>query len=503
MKILPSYPYASNGEKVLLAPARRFGNPNFRLNNLTIATVLLSTIFFSLLIIKSGPIAGLLILTVIIGLPVIYCVVIYPEIGMLVLLIASYLVMWVIRMGVDFPLGTLIDALQMLLLLGFFIKQRSNPDWGFIKTPISKTILIWIVYNLLEVINPAASSWLSWLYTIRTVAIITLMYFVFVYQIRSVKFIRTILKTWIALAAFAAVYAFKQEHFGFFAFEKAELTNPLMISLLYINGIWRKFSIFSDPVTFSYNMVVSSLLCICLVAGTFKTWKKTVMLLLALFFLLNMLYSGTRGAYVLVPAALVLIAVLNYSRKVLIISIIAGAIIGFMIVMPTSNPTLFRFQSAFKPAQDASYSTRADNQKRIQPFILAHPIGGGLGATGIWGQRFAPNSYLANFPPDSGYVRVAVELGWIGLLLICTLMFVILRTGIKNYFLIRDPELKAYCLAATVIVFALNIGNFPQEAIVQFPTNVLFFFATALISITLKLDQSVTKNNAHGTAFNY
>ncbi len=123
MKILPSYPYASNGENVLLAPARRFGNPNFRLNNLTIATVLLSTIVFSLLIIKSGPIAGLLILTVIIGLPVIYCVVVYPEIGILVLLIASYLVMWVIRMGVDFPLGTLIDALQMLLLLGFFIKK--------------------------------------------------------------------------------------------------------------------------------------------------------------------------------------------------------------------------------------------------------------------------------------------------------------------------------------------------------------------------------------------
>ncbi|MEX8546007.1 MAG: O-antigen ligase family protein [Mucilaginibacter sp.] len=391
------------------------------------------------------------------------------------------------------------DGLEVLLLLGFFIKQKSNPDWGFLKLPISKIILIWLVYNILEVANPAAASVFSWLYTIRTVATVMLLYFVFVYQIKSVSFVRIILKVWVALSLFAAVYAFKQEHFGFFDFEQKQLNDPLMVSLLFINGVWRKFSIFSDPVCFSYNMVISSLLCICLTTGTFKTWKKAVLLLLALFFLLNMLYSGTRGAYVLIPAAMVMLAVLNYSPTVLKISIFAAFILGIIILMPTSNQTIYRFQSAFKPSTDASYTVRAINQKRIKPFILAHPIGGGLGATGTWGQRFAPNSYLANFPPDSGYVRVAVELGWIGLFLICTLMFIILRTGIRNYFLIQDPELKSYCLAATVIVFALNVGNFPQEAIVQFPTNILFVLVAALITVTYKLDQIPKTGNNHAT----
>lgn len=504
MKVLPSsYPYFFDDKRIISTGTGSSGNSFFRLNKAVIAVLLFAGIVFSVLIAKSGLVAGLLILVVIIGLPLIYAVVVYPEIGMLVLLTAAYLVMWAIRMGVDFPLGTLIDGLQMLLLLGFFIKQKSNPDWGFIQAPISKMILVWIGYNLFQVINPSASSVLSWLYTIRTVAVVTLLYFVFVYQIRSVKFIRTLLKLWIALAVFAAAYAFKQEHFGFFDFEKDQLTNPLMISLLYINGVWRKFSIFSDPVTFSYNMVLSSLLCVCLMTGTLKPWKKVVMLLLALFFLLNMLYSGTRGAYVLVPAALVLIVVLNFSYKVLITSLAAGLLIGVLIVMPTSNLTIVRFQSAFKPSQDASYNLRQENQKRIQPFIWTHPIGGGLGATGVWGKRFAPNSYLANFPPDSGYVRVAVELGWIGLFLICTLMFVILRTGIKNYFLIQNPELKSYCLAATTIVFALNIGNYPQEAIVQFPTNILFVLAAALITVTLRLDHLNTKPTPYAAGINY
>jgi putative inorganic carbon (HCO3(-)) transporter len=500
MKVLPaSYPHSSGAEFKIPASPGSYGNVVFRLSKAVIAALLLAGIVFSLLIAKTGLLAGVIILILIVGLPLVYAVVVCPKAGILVLLIAAYLVMWVIRMGVDFPLGTVMDALQMLLLLGFFIKQKTNPDWSFAKTPISKIILIWIFYNLLEVID---SNPFAWLYTIRSVAVVMLLYFVFVYQIRSVRFIRTILKTWIALSLFAAVYGFKQEHFGFFDFEKAQLSDPLMISLLYINEAWRKFSIFSDPVSFSYNMVISSLLCICLLTGTIKKWKKTILLLLALFFLLNMLYSGTRSAYVLVPAALVLIAVLNYSRKVLMMSIIAGVCIGILIVAPTADPTIYRFQSAFKPARDASYQVRKNNQERIQPFIWSHPFGGGLGATGVWGKRFAPNSYLAHFPPDSGYVRVAVELGWVGLFLICTLMFVILKTGIKNYFLIQNPELKSYCLAATVIVFALNIGNFPQEAIVQFPTNILFVLVAALIPITLKLDQPKVNDTNHA-AGNY
>jgi O-antigen ligase len=132
---------------------------------------------------------------------------------------------------------------------------------------------------------------------------------------------------------------------------------------------------------------------------------------------------------------------------------------------------------------------RATNQKMIQPFIQSHPIGGGLGSTGVWGAKFAPWSFLAKFPPDSGYVRVAVELGWVGLLLFCTLMFVILKTGIENYYKIRDPELKSYCLAMVLIVFALNIGNYPQEALVQYPINVYFYLVVSLINITYKLDK--------------
>lgn len=262
-------------------------------------------------------------------------------------------------------------------------------------------------------------------------------------------------------------------------------------------GKWRKFSIFSNPVAFSYNMVSCAILCTVLILNVERMYKKVTLVILVLFFLTNMLYSGTRAAYVLYPAALFLFAILKLNYRVLIFSTIAFVFLVGLIFAPIYTPTIMRFQSAFRPSDDASFNLRKINQKRIQPYIQQHPFGGGLGSTGTWGERFAPNSYLAQFPPDSGYVRVAVETGWVGLFLFCTLMFVIIAQGIHNYYRIRDPELKNYCLAMVLVIFALNIGNYPQEAFVQFPHSVYFGLFVAIIQVTYFIDRKkgLTKDN--------
>lgn len=451
--------------------------------------------FFSILIAiaiaKFGIMAGVFILIILIGLPLIYTIVAFPKIGITILIIAAYFVMFIIRIGVPIPLGVVMDAFQLLLLIGFLYRQKFDKNWEMMKHPISIMLLIWITYNLIEVINPTSESMMAWVYTVRSVAAVMLTFFIFMYYIDSVKFIRFILKVWIALSVFAALYAVKQEYIGFFQFEKEGLKDPKIISLYFINGSWRKFSIFSDPVAFAYNMVISSILCFVLLLEQKVIYKKIILGTFVALFLMTMLFSGTRGAYVLVPAALAMFAVINYSKKVLILSVIGGLFIGLLIIMPTGNPTLQRFQSAFKPSKDASFNLRKENQKKIQPYIQSHPMGGGLGATGVWGQKFAPNSYLANFPPDSGYVRVAVELGYIGIFLFCILIFIIIKTGINNFFKIQDPELKNYCLAMTLIIFTLNIANYPQEALVQYPINIYFNLFAALICKCLEFDKKI------------
>jgi O-antigen ligase len=178
----------------------------------------------------------------------------------------------------------------------------------------------------------------------------------------------------------------------------------------------------------------------------------------------------------------VLFVTLIKNKRVYLLSLIGLIVFISIIVVPTGNPTIKRFQSAFKPEQDASYIVRLENQRIIRPYIWRHPFGGGLGATGVWGARFAPGSFLAGFPTDSGYVRVAVELGWIGLTIYLLLWIVILKKGIDHYYSIRDAELKFYILSMVCVLFSLYVVNYAQQAVVQLPTSLLFWVAAAIIS---------------------
>ena len=471
-------------------------NKVFVVEKLNNVSGLILLIVFGLMIavgtVYMGVAFGVMLIAAVFTLPLLYCIIFYPKFGIILLLSLAYLESKLSQM-VPVPFGTLMDGLQALLLIGLLIQIKFHGGREMFRNPITTVLLIWIVYNVVEVANPAASSRAAWVYTIRTVATVGLTYYVYMYNVRTVKFIRTIFILWIGFSIALALYAFKQEFIGFSDSENAYLySDPAIAGLLFIGGHWRKFSFLSDPVVFAYNMVMPSILCICIIDGKFKRWMKIGSgVLIALFFVAS-IFSGTRGANVLLPAALLLFFILRYNKKVLIFGIVAACFFYVLINIPTSNGNLQRFQTAFAPNNDESYNVRKMNQKRIQPFILSHPMGGGLGATGTWGKRFSPGTLLANFPPDSGYIRVAVEDGWLGLLIFCTMMFVFVKTGINNYYKIQDPELKSYCLAMTLVVFTYNIANFPQEALVQFPSNIFFYLEVALINITYQLDQELT-----------
>jgi len=462
----------------------------------SIVAALLISILVSLSITIFGIAGGAAILLIITTPVVIFCILKYPKFGLIFFMFMAYFLMFIISLNlINFPLGTLMDGLLLLLLIGFFIDQKISPNWKIFNNSIAIIIIIWVLYNIIEVINPGAQSRVAWIYTIRALAGVMLSYFVFTYQINSISFIRLIIKVWLVMSVFAALYALKQEFFGFFAFEQRSLdSNPLAAGLLFIDGHWRKSSIFADPISFSYNMNVSSILCISLMFGPFSKTKKVILMCMVALFTFSMLFSGTRASYVLLPVAMGLLFVLNLNYKMIVVGGLFAFCFSIAVFIPTSNYTLYRFQTAFKPSEDASYNVRKANQKKIQPYIRSHPMGGGLGSSGASGAKFSPYSYLGQFPPDSGFIRAAVEQGWIGLVLLCSLFFIAISSGINNYFKIKDPELKSYCLAMTLILFALCIGNFPQEGLIQFPLNIYFCLFMALINVTLFLDQKKSNN---------
>lgn len=385
------------------------------------------------------------------------------------------------------PIGTLLDLLILVSAVGILLRQIKERDWSFMKIPLGYMVMIWLYYNILQVLNPGAESKMAWLYTVRSVAIQQTVFFIGAYALKDNKRgIFFLLKFIMLICAFGAFYGLKQQFLGFSATE----TNWMMADqsryeLYFQWGMLRIPSFCYDPTTFGILMACFALFCVALLVGPTKRWQKAVLGVFIVSALWAMGYTGTRTAVVLIPAGAIFYAGLIFNRKVFVVSLIFALIgVGF-VLKSTSSGVIYRIQSAFKPAHDDSMNLRLENQKKIQPFIQSHPLGGGLGSCGVWGKRFNPNSELSSFPHDSSFVRMAVELGWIGLILYTLLHYFVLRTGLYYFIRCRDPLIKAIYAGITTWCFMLAVACYAQEAILQLPMNVIYNIFLAIL-VTLK-----------------
>ena len=453
------------------------------------AAILLPTIIIAFLVAHLGFPAGVVIVAILIGLPLTFICMFNLEFGIAFIIIFSFFVLGIKRFIGDVQIGTVMDLLVAVMSFGLIIKQIIERDWSFAKNPISKVILVWVIYNLLQVGNPTAESTLAWVYTVRSFAGIMAVYFLLAYAIKREEYIYLLIKIWIGLALVATVWGYVQEYYGLQPFElQWIMSSRERYALLYQAGKFRKFSFFSDPLVYGILTAFTATLCFILAAGPFSKFKKAFLIFSGLFMMHGMLFSGTRAAYLVPIAGFIFYGLLTMKRSVLIAIAFSGALLFVVIKVPSSNPNIVRLQSAFNPQRDASYQVRVKNQAFIRPFIYSHPLGGGLGSVGEWGKKFSPWSPIANFPPDSGFVRIAVETGWLGLIIYCSLLFTVFFNGIKNYLLIRDPKLKVITLGMLVVLFSLTVANYPQEAIGQYPINILFFVCIAIINLSIKFD---------------
>ncbi|MFT3936429.1 MAG: hypothetical protein QM726_22560 [Chitinophagaceae bacterium] len=138
-----------------------------------------------------------------------------------------------------------------------------------------------------------------------------------------------------------------------------------------------------------------------------------------------------------------------------------------------------------KPKKNPSNILRDINRKNIQPYVYAHPIGGGLQTSGEEGLKFYPGHKLAGYPPDSGYTKTMLEQGWVGLALTIIFYFIILQRGVTGFYESRNPEIKTLYMAFTVCFFSLTVGHYSQLAIGQYPVY-LYFLASLVIFYKLK-----------------
>lgn len=390
--------------------------------------------------------------------------------------------------GAEMPVGVLIDAVVLITLLGSLLKQgdKSIKKVDFFRDPVLITFYIYGGFVLLQFFNPAyvydRHGW-------TTFARVYVRNMIFMYlvmkMIRNMNDLKFFFKFWIIMLTLAALYACVQQWFGLLPFEKAFIARypDKFKTVMILTGI-RIFSFVSDPAVFGVIMASGCIINIVLLTSSNKlipVYQKVLLFISLVLQFMALGFSGTRTAYIMVPMGLVMMLLINLRNK----NTIIGALVfvfAFLVVMfgPFhNNPTIIRIRTAFEGSKDASMNVREVNRHRIQPYIYSHPIGGGFLSC-----ESGSGSELEGFPPDSGYLRTALEQGWIGLILIFVNLFLVMQYTVANYFRSSTETEKQLTLVIVCVMFAMLVSMYTQESSGLIESALLYY---ALNGISIKL----------------
>ena len=468
-----------------------------KLNNTVGFTLLAScAILLSWIAVSGGLSAGTVLLAVILGVPIALVCLLNFRIGFVIALVISSFSFLLARISgqYDLPFGSLSDILMLIVFLGVFVnKENKFEAITAYQSPVFFLVLIWIGFLLIQIFNPNGPPG-SWPLILRGVIGFSIIYFVLIRLFTTWHYVKLFTICWLTIALLAAFYAFYQEFAGLPSYDLTWVKrSPKSIGLNFIGGRWRKWSFLSDVATFGMFMSFAGVFLIVLAAELRDYRKKIIFFAVGILLLVAMTYSGTRTATAMTVTGIVLYGLLTiHKRSTLLLGFSTLLVILAIIYVPyQGSATINSIRSTFFPTSDASFNVRVINRERIQPYIRTHPLGGGLNTTGSEGEVLAPDHPLAGFPPDSYYMSIALETGYIGLVIVLSVFFTTLLVGINKYYRCRNPTLKAVYAAYITSFFALSVAGYAQESITQLPMRFVFYSCFVLMDRLKHFDDPI------------
>ena len=137
-----------------------------------------------------------------------------------------------------------------------------------------------------------------------------------------------------------------------------------------------------------------------------------------------------------------------------------------------------------------SLQVRLENQKKLASYLKSRPFGGGVGASGNWGLRFSPNTYLAQIPTDSWYVKIWADTGIIGLSLHIIMLLFFLVAGSRIVFIhVKNRELHGIMAGFIGGYFGIMVASYGNQIFGQIPINQTIFIGLAFVFSAEKLQK--------------
>lgn len=477
--------------------ASRLSVPRLLTGALLLAGVALLAVAFR----RYGLAAGAAVAIVPAGMCLLWCTLRYPATGMFGMLILNYYLMGIGRYAYTFPMGVVLDAAIAYNILMLVLQAvLKNIEWRRARTGLTLAAGIWLVYCLLEILNPQAVSVSGWITSVRSIAF----HFFFVAVLTQLllseyKYLKYMLAIWSVLTLTAVVKACIQKYVGFNAAENYWLfvLGGHVTHIIY-SGV-RYFSFFSDAANFGAGMGLSMVVFSTAALYYRNPWMKLYLFAVAAAACYGMLISGTRSALAVPFAGYAVFILLSRNFRIML----AGGVLiaaAFVFLNFTSigqgNAIIRRARSAFN-TEDASFRVRLDNQAKLRELMADKPFGAGLGHGGGKAKQFAPDAPLSQIPTDSWYVMIWVETGVAGIVLhVGILLYVLAWGAYQVVFKLRNVQLRGLTAALLAGISGIAVMSYGNEVLGQIPTGVILYMSMAFVFLSPRFDRELSEADA-------
>lgn len=420
-----------------------------------------------------------------------------PKIGIYSVVILGFFANGLGRYITGVPFGLSIDGILVLTYFAIFFKNfYKKVDWSPAATDATFLGAIWFGYALVELINPEAQSKEAWFYAMRGVALYMFLMIPLVLMLmRDYKDFNRFLYLWGILSMLGTLKGIMQLKLGVDPWEQAWLDGGGAVTHV-LFGKLRIFSFFSDAGQFGASQAHAGIVGAIIFLNARKTKERVFFGLMSITGFYGMFISGTRGAMAVPFAGLFLYLLLTRNIKMITIGAILGITVFVFFKYTAIGSGVYaiqRMRTAFDP-QDRSLQVRLENQQRLKVYLATRPMGGGIGSAGSWGQRFAPNSFLANVATDSWYVMIWAEQGIIGLYLhVFILAYILGKGAYLSMYRVRDPVLQAKLFAIASGMLGIIGASYANGVLGQIPTAPLIYATMAFMFMGHVLDESIEK----------
>mgnify|MGYP006266142249 CR=1 FL=1 len=440
--------------------------------------------------------AGGALLVLMPALGVVYRILDQPLQGVWWVLGSAFFLVGLTRI-VPAPLGLAVDGLLSLTLLGVLFHYRSF-DFRAAKQPFLGLVAVWMGYTVLELFNPEAHSRLAWFYAMRGTALYWLLsLFLGFLLMRRPAHLRLFLNIWLGISLLAALYGMKQKFIGLFPFEWAWL-NAGAATTHILFGKLRVFSFYSDAGQFGaamgHALVVSGILAV-----ESPAWRKRLIYgSVALACLIGLFISGTRGALAVPGLGSLTYLFLSKRFKMLILGLLAIGAVFFVLKFTHIGQGVYainRMRTALDP-NDPSLQVRLENQRKLANYLDSRPFGGGVGSAGSWGLRFSPNTFLAQTPTDSWYVRIWAEYGIVGLWLYLGIYGWFIVQGGRLIWRMENGWLRARLMALFAGLMGILLASYGNSVLGQMPTAMASYLSMVFILKSTSLTAPVQNESS-------